>query len=52
MEPGTAAVRLRTQGETAVAVDVTPAAVAEMGLTPGMSVVLSVKATEVVIHQR
>jgi molybdate transport system ATP-binding protein len=52
LEPGTAAVRLRTGGDPAVAVDVTPAAVAELGLTPGMSVVLSVKATEVVIHQR
>lgn len=52
VEPGTAAVRLRTGGEPAVAADVTPAAVAELGLSPGMSVVLSVKATEVVIHQR
>ena len=52
LEPGTAAVRLRTGGDPAVAVDVTPAAVAELGLTPGMQVVLSVKATEVVIHQR
>jgi molybdate transport system ATP-binding protein len=52
LEPGTAAVRLRTGGEPAVAVDVTPAAVAEMHLAPGMPVVLSVKATEVVIHQR
>ena len=52
LEPGSAAVRLRTGGEPAVAVDVTPAAVAELGLTPGARVVLSVKATEVVIHQR
>jgi molybdate transport system ATP-binding protein len=52
LEPGTAAVRLRTRGDPAVAVDVTPAAVAELALAPGMSVVLSVKATEVVIHQR
>ncbi len=52
MEPGTAAVRLRTSGVPEVAVDVTPAAVAEMGLAPGMSVYLSVKATEVLIHRR
>ncbi len=52
LEPGSAAVRLRTGGEPAVAVDVTPAAVAELGLMPGAQVVLSVKATEVVIHQR
>ncbi len=52
LEPGSAAVRLRTAGEPPVAVDITPAAVAELRLAPGMPVVLSVKATEVVIHQR
>ncbi|WP_222618312.1 sulfate/molybdate ABC transporter ATP-binding protein [Nakamurella sp. PAMC28650] len=52
LEPGTAAIRLRTDGPPAVAVDVTPAAVAEMGLAPGSVVFLSVKATEVLIHRR
>ncbi len=51
LEPGTAAVRLRTSGPE-VAVDVTAAAVAELGLTPGARVYLSVKATEVLIHPR
>lgn len=52
LEPGTAAVRVRTAGHPEVAVDVTPAAVAEMGLTPGVDVFLAVKATEVLIHKR
>ncbi len=52
LEPGTAAIRLRTAGHPEVAVDVTPAAVAEMGLAPGADVFLSVKATEVLIHRR
>ncbi len=52
LEPGTAAVRLRTAGDPEVAVDVTPAAVAEMALAPGVPVYLSVKATEVLIHRR
>ena len=52
LEPGTAAVRLRTAGDPEVAVDVTPAAVAELGLAPGVEVYLSVKATEVLIHRR
>lgn len=52
LEPGTAAIRLRTAGDPQVAVDITPAAVAEMGLAPGSDVFLSVKATEVLIHQR
>ena len=55
LEPGTAAVRLRTApltGEPQVAVDVTPAAVAELGLAPGLDVVLSIKATEILVHQR
>jgi molybdate transport system ATP-binding protein len=52
LEPGTAAVRLRTTGGRAVAADVTPAAVADLGLTQGLEVFLSVKATEVLIHRR
>ncbi len=52
LEPGTAAVRLRTAGDPEVAVDVTPAAVAEMGLVAGAEVYLSVKATEVLVHRR
>lgn len=52
LEPGTAAVRVRTAGEPLVAADVTPAAVAELGLRPGLQVFLSVKATEVLVHQR
>lgn len=51
MEPGTSAVRLRTVAP-AVAADVTPAAVAELGLFPGSPVYLSVKATELHIHRR
>ena len=52
LEPGTAAVRLRTAGDPEVAVDVTPLAVAEMGLAPGSAVFLSVKATEVRVFRR
>lgn len=52
LEPGTAAIRLRTDGPAEVAVDLTPAAVAEMRLAPGTVVFLTVKATEVLIHQR
>jgi molybdate transport system ATP-binding protein len=52
LEPGTAAIRLRTTGDPEVAVDVTPAAVSEMGLAPGTDVFLSVKATEVLVHKR
>lgn len=52
LAPGTAAVRLRTTGGPDIAVDVTPAAVAELGITPGAHVFLSVKATEILIHRR
>ena len=52
LEPGTTAVRLRTAGAPEIAVDVTPAAIAEMQLEPGAQVYLSVKATEVTVHAR
>ncbi|MET3804299.1 molybdate transport system ATP-binding protein [Nakamurella sp. UYEF19] len=52
LEAGVAAVRLRTAGPPEVAVDVTPAAVAELALEPGGRVFLSVKATEVLVHRR
>jgi len=52
LEPGGAAVRLRSAADPVVAVDVTPAAVAELALTPGAEVYLLVKATEVLIHRR
>ncbi|GGL88799.1 sulfate/molybdate ABC transporter ATP-binding protein [Nakamurella endophytica] len=52
MESVGAAVRLWTAGPNAVAADVTPAAVAELDLAPGRPVELSVKATEVRVHQR
>ncbi len=52
LEPGTAAVRVRTAGDPEVAADVTPAAVAELHLAPGAEVYLSIKATEVLIHRR
>ena len=52
LEPGTAAVRLRTAGAFEIAADITPAAVAELGIEPGAAVFLSVKATEVLIHRR
>ncbi|SDO38793.1 molybdate transport system ATP-binding protein [Nakamurella panacisegetis] len=52
LEPATAAVRLRTTGPADIAVDVTPAAVAELGIGPGAAVFLSIKATEVTIHSR
>lgn len=51
LQPGLSAVRLRT-GNPDVAVDVTAGAVAELELTPGARVILSVKATEVAIGQR
>ncbi len=52
LEPGTTAVRLRTAGAPEIAVDITPAAIAEMQLAPGVHVYLSVKATEVAMHAR
>jgi molybdate transport system ATP-binding protein len=52
LERGTSAVRLRTASAPEIAVDVTPAAIAEMQLAPGVQVHLSVKATEVTVHAR
>ena len=49
---GTVQVRARAQGVGIVAADITPAAVAELGLAPGGSVYLAVKAQEVAIHTR
>ncbi|WP_092597251.1 ATP-binding cassette domain-containing protein [Actinopolyspora xinjiangensis] len=55
MEPRGDAIRLRgetdpSEPETALAADVTPAAVAELGLRVGDEVFFAVKATEVAIH--
>jgi molybdate transport system ATP-binding protein len=55
MEPGASLVRLRTGdgiAEPQVAVDVTPAAVAELALGHGERVWLAVKATEVRVYRR
>jgi molybdate transport system ATP-binding protein len=43
-------VRLDLQGQPAAAVDITPAAVAELSLSPGRQVWLTVKATEVEVY--
>ena len=48
MEPAADGVRVRTS--LGVAADLTPAAIAELGLAPGAKVQLSVKATEIRIH--
>lgn len=50
--PGAVHVRARARGVGVVAADVTPAAVVELGLAPGGSVYLAVKAQEVAIHAR
>ena len=42
--------RLHVRGEPGALVDVTAAAVADLGLRPGSSVWLSVKATELVVY--
>ena len=52
MEPGPASVRLRTGDAVPVAADVTPAAVAELGIAGGERVWLAVKATEVRVYRR
>ncbi|MCC2308516.1 sulfate/molybdate ABC transporter ATP-binding protein [Cellulomonas chengniuliangii] len=52
LEPGQAVIRVRTAGSPEVVADLTPAAVAELGLAPGSEVWLSVKATEVGLHRR
>jgi molybdate transport system ATP-binding protein len=43
-------VRVQTAGAVPAAVDVTPAAVAELGLAPGSAVWLAVKATDVTVY--
>ena len=52
IEPGPTAVRLRTGTALAVSADVTPAAVAELGIAGGEQVWLAVKATEVRVYRR
>ncbi|NMR18645.1 ATP-binding cassette domain-containing protein [Cellulomonas fimi] len=52
LEAAPTGVRLRTTGDPEVLVDLTPAAVAELGLVPGADVWLSVKASEVGLHRR
>ncbi|MBB2921952.1 sulfate/molybdate ABC transporter ATP-binding protein [Cellulomonas cellasea] len=52
LEPRGAAVGVRTSGRPEVVADVTAASVAELGLRPGVTVWLSVKATEVGVHLR
>ncbi|ACQ79493.1 ABC transporter related [Beutenbergia cavernae DSM 12333] len=46
------AVRVRTSGDPQITVDVTPGAVAELGIRPGLEVWCSLKATEVRVHPR
>ena len=43
-------VRLQVDGEPGALVDITPAALAELGLQPGRSVWLSAKAGEVTVY--
>ena len=43
-------VRVRLDGEIALVAEVTPAAVAEMGLVEGESVWATVKATEITVY--
>ena len=43
-------VRVQVQGSPSALVDITPAAVAELGLAPGQGVWLSAKATETVAY--
>jgi molybdate transport system ATP-binding protein len=50
LEPTADRVRVQVRGEPGVLVDVTPAAVAELGLRPGLSVWVSVKATELDVY--
>ncbi|GAB4012026.1 ATP-binding cassette domain-containing protein [Nocardioides ultimimeridianus] len=54
LEPAGDRVRVRTEPRTpgpVLTADVTPAAVAELGLAPGEVVTLTVKATEVAVHR-
>jgi molybdate transport system ATP-binding protein len=50
MEPSGDAVRVQVRGTPDVLVDVTPAAVAELGVRPGLPVWVSVKATELDVY--
>jgi molybdate transport system ATP-binding protein len=50
MEPSADRVRVQVRGEPDVLVDVTPAAVAELALRPGLAVWVSVKATELDVY--
>lgn len=53
LEPHGAVIRLRTKGDDwrgGLSADLTPAAVADLGLEPGTAVRLSVKATTVAVH--
>jgi molybdate transport system ATP-binding protein len=50
LEPTADRVRVQVRGEPDVLVDVTPAAVAELGLHPGMRVWASVKATDLDVY--
>ncbi|TFD86342.1 ATP-binding cassette domain-containing protein [Cryobacterium serini] len=52
IEPGSGGVRLRTSGDPEVIAELTPAAVADLGLQLGSAVWLSVKATEVSAYRR
>jgi len=52
IEPGSGGVRLRTSGDPEIIAELTPAAVADLGLQLGSTVWLSVKATEVSAYSR
>ena len=52
IEPGSGGVRLRTSGDPEVIAELTPAAVADLGLQVGSTVWLSVKATDVSAYRR
>ncbi|SEM66257.1 ATP-binding cassette domain-containing protein [Cryobacterium sp. TMT1-3] len=52
IEPGSSGVRLRTSGDPEIIAELTPAAVADLGLQLGSTVWLSVKATEVSAYHR
>ncbi len=52
VEPGRSTVRVRLSGPPDVLADLTPGAVAELDLTPGRVVWVSVKATEVALYAR
>ena len=52
IEPGSGGMRLRTSGEPEIIAEVTPSAVADLGLQIGSTVWLSVKAAEVSAYRR